>query len=230
MFDYTFTRSVRSKSFKLKISLEKGLEVVGPREPSARMVKGMFLHNEGWIRSNLERLKYMPKPKDPLDALPPEKIQFPCGDLCYTAQMREPALVARVKEQGETLYITPDENGLWQDALSKWVNKRVPSILTPMLEEIIDRTGLKFARTQYRNQKTRWASCSTTGTISMNRSLVFLSEPLVRYVMIHELCHTIHMDHSQDFWDLVGTHDPFYKSLDAELKTARADFVPDWYC
>lgn len=229
MFDYSVTISKRAKSFKLKISPEKGLEIVGPREPSARMVRGMFMHNEGWIKTNLERMKHIKPARNPLDAKPPRQIQFPSGDVCYSVVMKEKGLVARVREVGEELHITPDENGHWQEALSNWVNKRIPSILTPMLEKISDGTGLKFRRTQYRNQKTRWASCSTTGTISLNRSLIFLPEPLVRYVLIHELCHTVHMDHSADFWNLVCEHEPFYKPLDAELKTARADYVPEWY-
>jgi YgjP-like, metallopeptidase domain len=51
-----------------------------------------------------------------------------------------------------------------------------------------------------KSQRTRWASCSAKKNLSLNTKLLFLSPDLVRYVLIHELCHTVYMDHSKEFW------------------------------
>ena len=72
-------------------------------------------------------------------------------------------------------------------------------------------------RVVIRCQRTRWGSCSTRGTVSLNCSLVFLRPEVVRYLFVHELAHTKHMNHSAGFWRLVQTLEPDYRRLDREL-------------
>lgn len=69
------------------------------------------------------------------------------------------------------------------------------------------------------SQRTRWGSCSTTGTLSFNWRLIELPEELVDYVIVHELCHVEYMNHSPDFWSLVGKHLPDYKQRRIALRT-----------
>jgi hypothetical protein len=71
-------------------------------------------------------------------------------------------------------------------------------------------------------QKTRWASCSRHRTVSLNMKLLFLPPELVRYVFVHELCHTVHMNHSREFWRFLAVKEPRYKELDKQLRTALA--------
>lgn len=77
------------------------------------------------------------------------------------------------------------------------------------------------------NQRTRWASCSAAKNLTLNTKLLFLSPEIVRYVLIHELCHTVYMDHSQEFWQLVASHEPGYRHLDLALREAWKT-VPQW--
>jgi predicted metal-dependent hydrolase len=63
--------------------------------------------------------------------------------------------------------------------------------------------------------------------ISLNYKLLFLPQPLMRYVLIHELCHTIHMNHSSKFWQLVNKFEPNYKNLDPQLREAWK-ITPSW--
>jgi predicted metal-dependent hydrolase len=76
-------------------------------------------------------------------------------------------------------------------------------------------------------QRTRWGSCSTRGTVSLNCSLVFLAPEVVRYLFVHELAHTQHMNHSPAFWRLVESLEPDYRRLDREL-LAGWRTVPLW--
>src|SRR5437660_1296677 len=73
----------------------------------------------------------------------------------------------------------------------------------------------------------RWARRSASKNLSLNTKLLFLSPDLVRYVLIHELCHTVHMNHSGDFWRLVACHEPGYRVLDQALRAAWKT-VPQW--
>jgi predicted metal-dependent hydrolase len=87
--------------------------------------------------------------------------------------------------------------------------------------------GLGFSRIQIRRQRTRWGSCSATGTISLNVCLMFLEPAVVRYLFVHELCHTRHMNHSSRFWALVEHYEPDYRRLDRELLRGW-QAVPAW--
>lgn len=70
---------------------------------------------------------------------------------------------------------------------------------------------------RHRYMRSRWGSCSTSGRISLNTHLVKLPEALIDYVVVHELCHLRHMDHSARFYDLLGTHLPAWKDRRREL-------------
>lgn len=79
-------------------------------------------------------------------------------------------------------------------------------------------TGGSYTRITIRNQKTRWGSCSSTGTLSFNYRLMFAPPRVLDYVVVHELCHLTHMNHSRDFWNLVASVMPDYKQYKVWLK------------
>lgn len=79
-------------------------------------------------------------------------------------------------------------------------------------------TGGSFSRITIRDQKTRWGSCSSTGTLSFNYRLMFAPPRVLDYVVVHELCHLTQMNHSRAFWDLVASVLPDYRIYRSWLK------------
>lgn len=80
---------------------------------------------------------------------------------------------------------------------------------------------------QIRSYKRRWGCCNKSGTITFNYLLFMLPPSVQRYVIIHELCHTVYFNHSADFWKLVSHFEPDYKKLRQQLK--NFDFIIDLY-
>ena len=81
--------------------------------------------------------------------------------------------------------------------------------------------GFDFKKISIRNQKTRWGSCSKTGTVCFNYKIALLPPHLADYIIVHELCHIGEMNHSKKFWALVARTIPDYRSLRAELNGRR---------
>ena len=79
-------------------------------------------------------------------------------------------------------------------------------------------TGGEYYKITIRDQKSRWGSCSSTGTLSFNYRLIFAPPKVLDYVVVHELCHLTHMNHSKDFWNTVATIMPDYMKYKTWLK------------
>ncbi len=113
--------------------------------------------------------------------------------------------------------------------LKRWTSGKARSHFPAWLEQSSRELNLPYARVSLRKQRTRWASCSPGHTISINEKLLFVPALLVEYVFVHELCHTVELNHSRRFWALVAAFEPNYKALDRELRTAWR-YVPWWMC
>lgn len=83
--------------------------------------------------------------------------------------------------------------------------------------------GVTYGRISIRNQKTRWGSCSSLGNLNFNYRLFFMPDELMDYVIVHELCHRIHMNHSKQFWDEVEKYYPEYRKAQNILRKYRGN-------
>lgn len=114
-----------------------------------------------------------------------------------------------------------------RSALRAWLMNRAKSLIPCRVEAISRKTGLRPSGLSIRRQRTRWGSCTTKRRINLNCSALFLSEPLLEYLIVHELCHLKHMNHSARFWSLVASFIPDCRQRDAEL-SASWSAVPGW--
>lgn len=93
--------------------------------------------------------------------------------------------------------------------------KRCADITTgriePLLKYYSAAYGVKYNRVTIRNQKTRWGSCSGKKNLNFNCLLALVPDRVVKYVVVHELCHLIEMNHSRAFWSLVAREIPDYR-------------------
>lgn len=111
--------------------------------------------------------------------------------------------------------------------LREWLKKRAKAVLPELCIQAGRRIGLVPRAVHIRLQKTRWGSCTSNGTINLNAALLLRPADEMHYVLIHELCHLQHMNHSKRYWALVGEHVPNWKRLDKKLDAAWQS-SPGW--
>lgn len=132
------------------------------------------------------------------------------------------------KVMGQYIVITlPNEYREDSDAALAYIQPHIKhalrreamAYLPRRLRYLADNYGFNYERERFGNQKGRWGSCSSSGTISLNVALMNLPLEIIDYVLIHELAHTREMNHSADFWEIVEQHMPNYREHRKILKS-----------
>lgn len=103
-------------------------------------------------------------------------------------------------------------------ALLSYLKRKGTLLFDSMLQQLSAECRIPFSKFTVRTQKGRWGSCSSRGNISLNGSMLFFPEEALRYVMIHELCHLRHMDHSVRFWNEVERYCPDHRRIRFQIR------------
>lgn len=209
MSSYEFTTSFGEK-IPIVITVRRGLRNITLR-PCVRGQRCINI-SRPWLSSDSAALKFVEQKRkwiDKIFANAPQKTKLKSGDVfnflgnpirvIYDKSIRANRFV--VTDMGQDiLYVGGDEN-----ILEHRVRMFIKSELMKYIKEIIHTTPKDFwpKKICLRDTSSRWGSCSTTGTISFSWRLGFAPPEIARYVIMHELAHTQHMDHSPEFWATV---------------------------
>ena len=130
----------------------------------------------------------------------------------------------RAERRGTTLRVSTASLGddELRALIERWYRREAATHLAGRVEHYSPRLDVRPSKVSIRGQRSRWGSCSGKGTVSLNWRLMMVPGELVDYVVVHELCHLRHMDHSPQFWALVGGTIPDYRQ-----RRRRAQRIPE---
>lgn len=224
---WTVRVSRRARRLSIRVYPGGRVEVVVPPGASAVSVQRFVGMHRQWIDQRVADLSSAQR----LDATRPTSLQLPAIGRHYAVQYQQDGTAA-IRVMSNQAGVLVVRGAVQQDkavaaALRRWLTSLAEVEFSRELRSVAQQCGLSFKRVQIRRQRTRWGSCSASGTISLNVCLMFMTPAVVRYLFVHELCHTRHMNHSRRFWSLVASHEPEYQQLDRELLRAW-QHVPGW--
>jgi predicted metal-dependent hydrolase len=203
------------------------LELVVPRGTRPADVAAFVREQRRWIeRARGELAAHYSADR----GMPPERVELAAvGGVWPVRYEQEPGARAICRIAGDTLLVrtgTASRDGA-DGLLRGWLIEQARFHLQPWLLREARDAGLKPRTVQIRLQRTRWGSCSSSGRISLNAGAMFLAPPLVRYLIVHELCHMVALNHSRRFWRAVERLEPDYLALDRGLGESWSE-IPLW--
>jgi predicted metal-dependent hydrolase len=231
-FPYILRISEKAKQVRFQVSVEKGLEIIVPKRFSTSRVPSLVEKNSQWIERAFQKTKAFQGQIGPVPVWQmPEEIRSLALDLTWRVLTRRDDMKSVVvRETSATTLVmhgATDDAAACQTALKRWLSRKAGEHLMPWLKRVSDETRLSYSAVAIRQQQTRWGSCSSRRLISLNARLLFLPPDLVSYVLVHELCHTKHLNHSPRFWRLVESYLPDYRYFDRQLRNG-GECVPGW--
>jgi hypothetical protein len=225
--DFSVRVSKRARRMFLHVRPPLGVELVVPIGTKPRIVEAFVLAHRGWIDAAHAQIarEYTADRSER-----PDRITLRCTaqDLSV-AYVHRPGRARRWMSDASELRLHCRRSDCSDapELLRGWLIEEARRALPQRVMHEARRVGQRPERIQVRLQRTRWGSCSARGTVSVNASLLFLEPELVRYLIVHELCHLRHMNHSKAYWQHVAQFEPAWERLDAAL--ARSwQCIPWW--
>ncbi len=209
---YTVKRSPRARYVRLEVRPENGLTVVIPRSYKPDQVPNLLGRKRRWVLSKLAKCGH-PRPSVAGKALGSDDTILYLGLDARVVLRQSSQNNHSVILEGGRLIVDPRaaRTGGLEWLVEQWYRMRAAALIREKADELSTQLEVAYSRLTIRGQRTRWGSCSRQGNLSFNWKLIAAPEPVVDYVVVHELTHLKEMNHSWRFWQLVAKHCPRWR-------------------
>lgn len=231
---YSLRRSERAKNTRIVVTADK-IEVVAPLKVSERRIQAFVQAQRDWIEAALKRVadKVHATPRLAPSAyadgakIPYLGRQLPLQIVCGRGK------TIRIALQNDTVFCVTlpasiaeeQRSALIQQALIRWMKNRARQQVQQLVDLHAPRFALFPRSIKIKTQKSRWGSCGPKNDINLNWLLLLAPPAALEYVVIHELCHIKHKNHSQAFWQLVAEYLPDFRQRRLWLKQHGASLM-----
>ena len=204
---------IRSKRKTLSLTINENAELIvrAPKRLSIEKIQDFINEKENWINRKKRLIENQIK-----DVTSNHNKLLYLGNL-FPINVEQNA--------SKELFFTGEEfiaNSIEPDSLSlsikKWYKNKFKEIALPRVAYFANKHNLMVNQVRIKNQKTMWGSCSSKNNINLNYLLLMAPMGVIDYVIVHELVHTIHRNHSTDFWDSVESIMPEFQEHKRWLK------------
>ena len=201
----------RTRNFNMWINSDGEITLSKPSYTPKSEAVEFIKSNVGWLENQLRNWK----PKTPVSVWLAENPKIYADAKEWKVWLRPESTTPFTVEDNLKSEVVFAFNS--EESLKLLIVKFATERLTAAARRVADAAGLSFKRLSIRDQGGRWASMSTTGTLSLNWRTIFLPEELQTYILSHELAHTVFMNHSVSFWIFLNKICPGAKKLDKKL-------------
>ncbi|MBE0476539.1 MAG: M48 family metallopeptidase [Coriobacteriia bacterium] len=218
----------RARRVRIRVSAREGVVVTLPPGVPRTLADEALAARSEWVSAALARVA--PAREALLDgaaALLPAEVRFRATGEAWGVRLLPSESAAVARESAGELVVRAAARADALSALRRWLRRAARARLVPLLQAAAAEHGCEVPRVTVRCQRTRWGSRSSRGTVSLNRNLVFLPREAVHSVILHELAHTRHHDHSAAFRRELAAMDPAWERSRDVLRLAD-EYVPAW--
>jgi predicted metal-dependent hydrolase len=214
--EITLRRTSLSRNIRLKLDARGILSITLPKRAPLFLARQLLNDSRTNIRNSLAKLRTNETTYQQGDIIGKvHRLRIEQDDTVgYSHRLSKHELVVYTPAQAH-----PDQvQQTIHDGIAKALRVQAKSYLPRRLKALADQHGFNYSKLRFSSAGTRWGSCSSEGTISLNIWLMQLPFELIDYVILHELSHTRHMNHSQDFWSELELFVPNYRELRRQLR------------
>lgn len=193
----------RARSVKISLLSDGTVVVTTPPRFSKMVIPGLVERARPWIEKQRFRIESKP-------ALFSSDFVYIFGKK-YQIEI-DSKMDGSIRLGVEKLHVSPFtlSESKTKLTLTAWLKNRAIDYCLPRLSILAKHMHTTYSGVRFKQQKTCWGSCSSQKNINLNWRLVHAPKAVIDYVIIHELAHTVHLNHGHQFWDLVAKFDPDY--------------------
>jgi predicted metal-dependent hydrolase len=224
---YLLKRSTKARLIWLDIRRQTGLTVTIPQKYSLNYLPDYLQSNTNWILRNFEKYCSVSVAALSAKTRPSDTINYLGRCLKITRRTGSAGSNAVTLERNHLILRL--DSSLSTVELEQWMRAQAARVIKSKVAIFAHQMGLIYNRVVIRDQRSRWGSCSCLKNLNFNWRLIMAPEPVLDYVVIHELCHLKEMSHSRSFWNIVYQYCPKWHEyrdwLDTHNSELKAELV-----
>jgi predicted metal-dependent hydrolase len=222
---YTIKLSSSAKYVRLEINSETGLTVVIPKSYKLDRIPDLLREKGRWVLSKLAKYNQARSSMAEKELKSGDTIPYLGQDMeVVTQQIHGNADTVKL-DRNKLIVGIRANSGRLHLALEWWYRMQAGKLIREKVDKLSAHFGVRYNRLIIRGQKTRWGSCSKKGNLSFNWKLMMVPEPVIDYVIIHEIAHLKEMNHTKKFWRLVAQQCPGWRQHKKWLKDHTAELA-----
>ncbi|MCL6444136.1 MAG: M48 family metallopeptidase [Alicyclobacillus sp.] len=215
--DYTLCCKAAKRDCTISVDWKTGITVVVPEGIDQERIDAILRRKAPWILRKLAEFREIKPLSTRHEFISGEKISYLGRQYRLKVIARDDVTnVSLTFQSGRFIAVVPKSSSpTWRQerlrqAFRDWYIEHGLSKVEQRVNLFAPRIGVQPSKVVVKDQKTRWGSCTKNGTININWRILMAPMRIVDYVVVHELAHMIHADHSSDFWSVVASVMPDY--------------------